>query len=137
MVNIQELTKFASHSVPSREVSLLVVSDPADLEPTEQILQKLAFSLALEPTLLADCIEKGNNSYIILNDDNAKELYDLTVEYPTGQISFSNKKTLEKKWIRPNYEQAGVIILSTLSTLTNMEERGLVFRSIAGLAYNN
>lgn len=137
MTATQEIVKLASSLPRQKEVALIILSDSADLHQAAQTLKKSGFINAPDQSALIAALESEGQSYIFLTTKNAKAIYDLCLQYPTGQITDFDQLTMVTKWVRPNYVKSGVVILCLLETLLACEQQGLFFRSVTGLTMNS
>ncbi len=129
------LKTFLSRTLPGKEVSLYIVSDTNNVERAEASLRSLGFSKAATPILLFYGIKNGEQLYITLTENNAKQIYDITAQFPTGEINFFDHEKMSTLRITPDYERAAVVVLTPMALLKSIEDHGLAFRSITGLAY--
>jgi hypothetical protein len=131
------LEEFLSHVVPSKEASLCITTDEVNIAATEMSLRSSGFSGATTPLELFYGIKNGERMYLVLTETNAKQIYDLILQYPTGEINFFDREKMETLRTSPNYEHTAVIVLASIPILEKLEAHGLAFRSVTGLAYHN
>lgn len=133
MAKTDTLSPFLSYAVGQKETALLIVKDERELPEVEAALQGAGFVKADKPLVLLKSIYQKEKTYIVLDENNAKEVFDICVQYPTGQITFLNRSKMVSLFVTPDYANGGVVILVNQSTLEAVEKKGFDFRSITGL----
>lgn len=128
---ILSLTKFLSRVPLLKEVSLLIADSVNEMSEFKSALKEAHFEDVANSLSMLESIEKGKNIYIILSEANAKEIYDIAIQYPTGSISYQSKNL----FINPKYGEASLLILSSKDVLKGLEGKGLSVRNIAGPTY--
>lgn len=78
-------------------------------------------------------LERGGTHYVRLSKNNSKEMYDIAIQYGTGQITLFDPKVQRTSWINPVYTDSALVFVVTEKVLGGIEESGLYLRSIAGL----
>lgn len=126
---------FLSYTRFQKEASLLIYRTTDELKAFEKKLQEEKFVEALDGPELFHTIKKGEKVYVILNKKNAKEIYDLSAEYPTGQVSFKNVATQKIEWANPNYSISSFFIVADAELLAEFENKNMSLRNVSGLAY--
>lgn len=79
-------------------------------------------------------VEEHGKYCMILSEENAKTLYDFTVEYQTGQFSKVDKEG-RKIWITPDYSKTSILLFAKAELLKQLEEQGKNFLEITGMTY--
>ncbi len=127
---------FLSFTRFQKEASLLIYNESSsEHEAFKRKLEAAGFAEASEPLELFQAIKASKTVYIVLSKENAKAVYDIALEYPTGQVSFQNQKTRKTEWADPNYALGSLVIVAEGKLVSELENQGLSFRTITGLAY--
>ncbi|MBP9690710.1 hypothetical protein KBD81_01380 [Candidatus Woesebacteria bacterium] len=113
----------------SREIGLCITGiDP--LNGAENMIVGDGFHLAHQPSDFT-----GEGSYVfVIDEDNAKSLYDFASEYTTGQVSFIDAEG-NRSWITPVYEKSRVVFLTDKPTLQALDKQGIDILSVCGMTY--
>ena len=134
--NRSSFCKFLEHILSSREVSLAIAQDDKMIEE----LMDLASAHGLIQCEDAyDMVRKiGEPTYdlfIVLRKELPKPLYDLTAQYPTGQIQLNAPDTLEPIIVHPNYEKNTVLIIATQKIISTAQAAGFNLLQRVGLCW--
>lgn len=133
MPTVQDLSTFLSYATKGQKEAALVIADSHISPEIEASLQGGGFVKATKPLMFLKSIYQKRRPYIVLDEDNAKDIYDICLQYPTGQINFLNRSKMITLFVQPDYDQSAIIILATKSLLETLEKKGFNFRSVAGL----
>ena len=134
----KDLTQFLSFTLDQKEAALLIAKTEKDINKSQTSLIALGYLKSENPTELAECIKEARKTFIFLKEENAKDLYDIIIQYPTGQISYFDNEEKKMTWIRPQRGvESAVIVVTSVDTLREVEKKGLPYRAITGLAYQN
>lgn len=117
-----------------KEASLIVYHDDDERRHCEGDLQKEHYVEAPDAPKLFHSIQAGEKVYIVLTKHNAKAVYDVALQYPTGQVSVRNADTVHTEWADPDYSRGSLIVIADAALIKELETRGLLFRAITGLA---
>lgn len=129
------LSSFIPFAAPQKDFSLLIASHTPQQETLEKILLSLGFMKADKALTLFRSIREATPAYIVLDKSNAKDIYDLAAQYPTGQVSILNKEYPEIVWTSPDYREGAVIILCTKKMVEEVASLGLDMRMVTGIAF--
>jgi hypothetical protein len=135
MNTTQELSKFLQVTTGQKEAALIITADDQQLADVEASLIHAGFTKALKPLLFLKSIHFSEHAYIVLTEDNAKAVYDICLQYPTGQISGFNSSKMKSLWVTPNYAKTAIMVITTVDLLKKLENAGLPLRSVAGLTF--
>jgi hypothetical protein len=122
----QELTDFLFHSLSQKAASLLITRSP---ERAIISLEAEGFVNLQNPRDL----ELPGKRYVWVSMDNAKEIYDLALQYGTGQITFYDESSNKPLWINPKYKGNAIVLVIDKAALRDIEESGFPLRAITGI----
>ena len=126
---------FLKAATGSKEASLLIAETENQITGIEASLAEAGFIKNTHPVKLLQAIHKHQKAYSILDEANAKDLYDICTQYPTGHISVLNRSKMVPLFIRPRYEESAVVIVVSAQILLALEKQGYTFRSVTGMAH--
>ncbi len=138
-MNAQQLEEFIHYLPGHKEVALVLSRDAVELadlaealaihgfSPTYSVQEWLTKSQEESTYLLADGVKEGE----------AKDLYDLAVQYPTGQVQVWNPATSALVSVPLSYQGTPPVLLTTLQNLHTLEAQGFDLRSASGLAFQS
>lgn len=102
----------------------------AEMKETASVLQRSGFGLLPDVHILGE----PGKYYLNAGDYTPNTLYDLLVQYGSGQIYVHSKDT-GSSWINPPYAGSSLVLLITKKTLKKIEEEGMLIRSVVGPAF--
>ncbi len=115
----------------------MVAKTDKELGKLRPTLSSAEYTEVEGPRALSAGLKEAGKLYIVLTEENAKELYDIVIQYPTGQINYFDNEDRKMIWIEPAYVDSALIVLATVDTLLKIEKKGLSFRAVTGLAFQN
>ncbi len=122
------LSTFLEHTQGSKEVSLLISPEVEIADLIKELSQREFLPLKAYVDL-----NTPGKYFIVLDLQNAKDLYDIVCQYTTGQISVFDIKGQQSLWINPNYAETSLVVVIPREKLPEAEATGLLFRNAAGL----
>lgn len=131
----KELTNFLQYTAGQKEAALMLADNDQQISALEASLAQTGYTKATSPLLFLRGIYLAERTYIVLTETNAKEIYDICLQYPTGQISGFNPSKMKTLWIRPDYSKASIVVLANLDLIKKLETQGQSLRSVTGLTY--
>lgn len=129
----QDVAVFLAYTVGQKEAALVIVDSEHGLLASESALAAAGFTKAAKPLPFLKSVYQRKRPYIVLNEKNAKDMYDICQQYPTGQITFLNRSKMATVFVRPDYNHSAIVLVTTAAMLKILEKKGLSFRSITGL----
>lgn len=129
----QDLSVFLSYAAGQKEAALVIVDNEQGLLISESALMVAGFTRAAQPLSLLKSIYQQKRPYIVLDEENAKDMYDICQQYPTGQITFLNRSKMATLFVRPDYNHSAIVLVATAAMLKILEKKGLSFRLLSGL----
>jgi hypothetical protein len=129
---IASLKGFLATLVGSKEVGLVIAEDQKELRNFFQSLDDAGFNKSIG---IANAFE-SQKSYIIIDEDMGKNVYDFAVQYPTGQVEIFDNKDMRSKIFSPDY-RSSIVLLVTQDVLNNLQTKGFNLLSAVGPAYRS
>jgi hypothetical protein len=115
----------------SKEVGLIIARDSNELSNMDQSLEYIGLHKAENiPNLFA--LKK---SYLVVDENLAKEAYDFAVQYPTGQVEIFNKEEMKSHTFSPDYDSLNLVLLVVRDNLNKLDAKGFDLRSVVGPAF--
>ena len=125
--------EFLRFSISQKEMSLCIVSEN-ELKEYIKFFRDEGFKVSLNTLDFLYSLENEKNSVLVAEDKNLKEIYDIAIQYSTGQISFFDKISMKTNWIKPIYKDSRAIILVNKDLLKGNTE-GNSLLPVFGLTY--
>ena len=133
----QKFTKFIKCVSSQKEVSLVIAKDEGELQEFQNILNKEAFKNINDIYELTSKIKTSHKSYLILDKNFDKNIYDFLVQYPTGQVEIFNSKKMKSETSTPLYRDSAIIFLATSDNLNHIQKKGFDILGNSGLTYQD
>lgn len=131
----QSFTKFIEYSIFQKEVCLVIVKTKEELKRLQRNLQRSKFKKAKTPLELLEKVESQVKTYFVVESNLDKQLYDLILQYPTGQIELFDQENMQSRVVVPDYKDSSVILLITKGALRKAQKKGFNVLAIVGLTY--
>lgn len=126
------LIEFLGTLTGSKEVGLVIAEDQKELRNFSQSLDDAGFNKSIG---IANAFE-SQKSYIIVDKDAGKSVYDFAVQYPTGQVEIFDNKDMLSKIFSPDY-RSSIVLLVAQNVLNNLQTKGFDLFSVVGPAYRS
>jgi len=126
------LKEFLGTLAGSKEVGLVIAEDQKELRNFSQSLDDAGFNKSIG---IANAFE-SQKSYIIVDKDMGKNVYDFAVQYPTGQVEIFDNKDMLSKIFSPDY-RSSIVLLVAQNVLNNLQTKGFDLFSVVGPAYRS
>lgn len=110
----------------------MIAKSKAELLAFEEDVKKMGYK---KTEKVADFFSSRNTYFIA--DNMAKDFYDFIVQYPTGQVEFFNKKTMQSETFTPDYKNSAIVFLVEKNNLNNLQSQGFDLLSKAGPAFRS
>lgn len=136
-MNNPESKRFIALLPSQREVSLMVARDAAQITEFAEELLVEGFIHASTTEDLINWIEAASKVYYIVNGALPKQIRDIVVQYPTGQIEVEINNSLQPKILAPTYRNTALVLLISQQDLIHVEESGGDLLSNTGLTYRS
>ena len=135
--NTAQFSLFLSHAISQKEVSLVIARDEKENTAFEKILTENGFQEAKTSFELLEKARTRVKTYLNLNDNFSKQVYDFLTQYPTGQIELFDNEQMGSKVVFPAYENGAVVFLVSKNNLLEIEKKGFRIREAVGMAYQS
>lgn len=126
------LKEFLDTLAGSKEVGLVIAENQKELQNFSRLLDDVGFNKSIG---IANVFE-SQKSYIVVDEDMGKSVYDFAIQYPTGQVEIFDNKDMRSKVFSPDYG-SGVVLLVAQDVLNNLQTKGFDLLSAAGPAYRS
>jgi L-aminopeptidase/D-esterase-like protein len=126
----QTLHAFLPYVLSQKAVSLVIAASDASADEAVDQLESAGFNELKEINNLG----RVGKRYLRISPKNAKESYDMALQYGTGQVSTFDQSKHQNSWVNPAYTDSAVVFVVTESELKDIEAKGLALRAAAGLA---
>lgn len=81
---------------------------------------------------------KANSKiYFCIEENFPKALYDLVIQYPTGQVEIFDFHSMKSTVVSPNYDKSSIILLVTKDNLSYFQNKGYSILEHVGIAYQS
>lgn len=127
-----ELGEFLDIMAGSKEVGLVIAKDTEELEDFNRSMNDSGFKRVEE---IADLF-KFSKTFVTINENMSKDVYDFVVQYPTGQIEIFDKELMQSQIFSPDYNRS-VVLLVIKNDLNKLRSRGFNLLSLVGPAYQS
>ena len=133
----KSFTDFIKHSHSQREISLAVAKDDHELRQFEHQLDEAGYKKAHDTNELLHNMHKNTQIYLLIEENFPKALYDLIIQYPTGQVEIFDVHSMKSTVISPEYEKSSIILLATKEDLSFFEQKGYSILQHVGMAFQS
>lgn len=126
------LKEFLGILAGSKEVGLVIAEDQKELRNFFQSLDNAGFDKSIG---IANAFE-SQKSYIIVDKEMGKSVYDFAAQYPTGQVEIFDNKDMRSKIFSPDY-RSSIVLLVAQDVLNNLQTKGFDLLSAVGPVYRS
>jgi hypothetical protein len=130
-------TDFIKHSISQKDISLVIAKDDQELGHFQQKLDNAGFKQVHEVPEILHNIHQNSKVYYCIEDKFPKSLYDLIIQYPTGQVEIFDVHSMKSTVVDPNYEKSSIILLCTKDNLSYFQSKGYQVLEHVGIAYQS
>lgn len=135
MKEIKKFDEFLNYTLGQKEVSLAVINNLEEFDQLNTLLQEKGFIKAINELDFFNSIRDESNTFFLATDGLPKKIYDIIVQFPTGQIEIFDDSKMETQVIKPDRAKMSVLILLTESGLKEIEKSGYFIIDKVGLTY--
>ncbi len=135
MKEIKNFEQFLSCTSGQNEVSLAVVDGTDEIEQIGGALTGYGFAESQTDTSFFENIAAEKSTFFVVNEKLSKKVYDILVQFPTGQIETFNEDEMRPEVIKPNRGKFGVLLIFTKSALEQSENDGFLIMDKVGLTF--
>ena len=123
------LAAFLPFTASQKSVSLVVANSDAAADAGVATLKAHGYRPLIDPRELESAVLR----YARISPENAKDMYDLAVQYGTGQITSHDEASNQNTWVNPHYGNTTLVFIVTKPDLEAIESSGLPLRTVTGL----
>ena len=135
--NSKRIKEYLHFAKSQKEVGLMIAENDKELKEFEKELILLNFSKSNNIIDLGKSLKKQGKNYMVLKNEDLKNVYDFLIQYPTGQIEIFNQELMKSDIIIPEYSKNTVLFVVTKEILLKIKDEGYDLLSYAGLTYQN
>lgn len=129
----KEIKKFLQLATSSKEASLIVADNDNEFEKLEQETSNFGFRKTQNIREIFNAVRNGEKTYFILRNEMGNNIYNILVQYPTGQINAYDGK--DNLVANPDYRTGAILVLITEENLDNIEKSGKSLLKLVGLTW--
>lgn len=127
--------QFLADSQGQKELPLILAKTSEEFEVFSSKLTEEGFVGSDNIFSVINHLEKYPKIYLVINEKSVKDVYDLALQYPTGQIQIQNHENLSEKSFSPDYNKYSIILLTTDELLNHVKKQNFDFLPIVGMVY--
>jgi len=129
----EEVQNFLKMTNGSTELCLMIARDEQELATIEKEVSDFGFQKTKNIRGIFNSIKSGNKIYFILGETFRNNVYNILIQYPTGQVTvYDGQKNLVAN---PDYKKGSVLILITKENLEKIEQSEKSLLRIVGLTW--
>lgn len=121
---------FLPVTVSCKEAALVIVDSEADAQRAARELEAKGYAPLEDVGKLAS----PGRYLLALSANNARAVYELISQYPTGQISAFDDAAHSPRFISPAYRDSSFVLVAPRRALEAAEEAGFPVRTLCGPA---
>jgi hypothetical protein len=129
----KDIKKFLQLATSANEASLMVAENEKELEKLEQEVTSIGFHKTQNIREIFNAIRNGEKNYFILKNELGNNIYNILVQYPTGQINAYDGK--DNLVANPDYQAGAVLVLITGENLNKIEKGEKSLLNVVGLTW--
>lgn len=130
-------TDFIKHSIAQKEISLAIAKDDQEFRHFQETLDNAGFQKVHEVPEILKNMNENSKVYYCIEENFPKALYDLVIQYPTGQVEIFDVHSMKSIVISPNYDKSSIILLVTKDNLSYFQSKGYSILEYVGMAYQS
>lgn len=128
---------FIKHSISQKEISLAVAKNDQELDKFQGSLDAAGFKKAYDVSEILNSMKENSKVYYLIDEEFPKALYDLIIQYPTGQVEIFDIHSMKSTVVSPNYNKSSIILLITKESLSYFQNKGYLILENVGIAYQS
>jgi len=114
---------------------LVIATNSKKVTELANYLESKQYKLILDPVKLFEMLDEPHQLLIDASESQFEKLYEILVQYSTGQVSWYNPKTYKMQFASPHYQDSSLVILVAEQQLAKLEQNNLRIRELCGLTY--
>jgi hypothetical protein len=131
--NKTSIEEFLSLMTGSKEVGLAIAKNQTELEKFSKAMDSFDFKKSEN---VADLL-KTQKTYLIVDHNIDKNIYDFVVQYSSGQVEIFDKKLMQSQTLSPDYKNSAIVLLVDQDNLNKIQAKGFDLLSASGPAYRS
>jgi len=128
-----DIKKFLKLTEKSKETCLMIAEDEKGLADIEKQLVASELEKSKNIREIFNSVRDGKKTYFILNGTLGNNIYNVLVQYPTGQINAYDGK--DNLVANPDYQKGSILILTTKENLEKIEQGEKSLLRLVGLTW--
>lgn len=129
----KDIKNFMQLATSAKEASLVVANNEKEIEMLEKEISISGFTKTQNIREIFHAIQIGKKAYFVLENGLGNNVYNVLVQYPTGQINaYDGQNNLVAN---PNYQTGALLILVTEENLKKIEKGTKSLLQSVGLTY--
>jgi len=130
-------TDFLKHSISQKEISLAIAKNEQELNQFQESLHHAGFKKAYEVSEILNDMKENSKVYYFIDEKFPKALYDLVIQYPTGQVEIFDVRSMKSTLVNPSYDKSAIILLCTKDNLSYFQTKGYSILEYVGIAFQS
>jgi hypothetical protein len=132
-----KFSDFLKHSISQKEISLAIAKDDQELNKFQESLHHAGFKKAYDAPEILNDMKENSKVYYFIDEKFPKALYDLIIQYPTGQVEIFDVRSMKSSVVTPSYSKSAIILLVTKDTLAYFQNKGYSILQHVGMAFQS
>lgn len=132
-----DFAKFIKHSISQKEISIAIAKDDQEQRQFQKTLDDVGFKKVHDISEIMGDIKENSKIYYCIEEKFPKALYDLVIQYPTGQVEIFDVHSMKSTVVSPNYEKSSIILVVTKDNLSYFQNKGYQILEYVGMAYQS
>ena len=132
-----DFSDFIKHTASQKEISLVIAKDDQEFRHFQETLDNAGFQKVHEVPEILKNMNENSKVYYCIEESFPKALYDLVIQYPTGQVEIFDVHSMKSTVVSPNYEKSSIILLVTKDNLSYFQSKGYSILEYVGIAYQS
>jgi len=136
-MNNKDFEQFIDDSKGQKELSLAIARDHEEFNDFHSALTEKGYIGSDDIFSILPHLDTHKKVYFVINDKSAKNLYDLAIQYPTGQVNLLDPSSMKNQSFDPDYKNHSLILLTTAEFLSHLAKNNLDFLDSVGMVYRS
>lgn len=137
ITNLKKFDEFLYKTFGQKEISLIIAKNNEEMNNFVQELDNRSYAQSKNPSELLENIKNFKKTFYVLDESIGKDIYDILVQFPTGQIEIFDKASMESEVIHPNHDNLSIIFLAEEKMLNHIQKKKFDILSNVGLTYRD
>jgi hypothetical protein len=137
MTTDNKFTNFLRFTNSQKEVSLIIAKDDVELSQLQVQLDENGFKKIGNYIGLLMHIQYPSKNYFVIHKYMPKEIYDLILQYPTGQVEIFDQYKMKSETAKPLYKDISMVLITTKDILSTIQKAGYQLLENVGITYQS